>query len=493
MSGNEKNSRSELPFDVLLHAAASELPPPSQTVEQISPWEKAIKQILFGLVLNTVTLPFLSLNYILPILGAFLLLLGFRSLRRENHHFKIGYLFAISYAGIKFGGLVLNATIWRTLDPIAQILPLAAYATIVITLGIVICLRNGFVSVQRKANIPVDGGNATALIVWYIVLSLTGMLNTAVTEYVGTLRHSTLISACTLILLIVYACILISYYRQSMRDMDKSGYVIEPAPVKLSSQTFCLILCSILLISMVTGYLCFDQYPMDWAVVDDSEHTGLEVIKAKLQNLGFPDYLLEAMTKEDILSCEGAVLVDISSQERDLDHEHKLVSAIVSVKLSANHEWRFFHYFEWLDVPDIYRVDTLQVSPVYQYNDKFLPVGEVGEASGRLLYDKDGTTYSSDDYRYECTVSESNFLFSKALRISLTAGFSFPKGGEHYRGYLTYSAQQNNEHILLNTWSSYFHPRNQLQYPLIAVDLSPFSSTFYHVQHIGTLQDRDQE
>ena len=43
-----------------------------------------MNRILFGMALCAITLNFLCLNYILPAVGTVLLLLGFRTLRREN-------------------------------------------------------------------------------------------------------------------------------------------------------------------------------------------------------------------------------------------------------------------------------------------------------------------------------------------------------------------------------------------------------------------------
>ncbi|MBQ4563110.1 MAG: hypothetical protein IJA58_01365 [Lachnospiraceae bacterium] len=504
MSGNKINPGNELPMDELLQAAASELPPPSETVEEISPWKKAVKQILFGLALQTVKLEFGMLDYILPLCGVFLLLLGFRSLRRENRHFGVGYVFTLLRTILCFSSFTLDATIWKSIDPIAQIIPWILYIGIAINMAIIICLRNGFVSVQRKAGVPVDAGNATALVVWYAVLSLSAFVTKAVTERIGTFENYSLISWCIIILLIIYVLILISYYRQSMKIMETSGYVIAPAPVRISTKPFCIILGGILSVCMTVTYIFFNQYPMNWTSVPASAHEEVQEIKANLLELGFPDYLLDSMTVEDILSCQDAVYVQIDYEERSLidgkitqtegekANLYDLATAIVSVRLAGDHQWKFFHYFEWLTEPNVHRVDALLISPVYQNEQFFLPVGELGEISGRLLYDRDGETFSSSDYTSNCTVRQTEFLFTKSRKIDIVAGFSFPRDGEHYRGYFCYNARQNNDRFSLNTWSTYFHPKSWLQYPMMPADKVAHASSFASIFRSSAFYDLDQ-
>ena len=65
-------------FDKLLYQRATDLSP-----EPLSgPWRRALGFICWSLILITVTLSVLSLQYILPALGSLLLYLGFRSLRK---------------------------------------------------------------------------------------------------------------------------------------------------------------------------------------------------------------------------------------------------------------------------------------------------------------------------------------------------------------------------------------------------------------------------
>ena len=84
---------SEREYDILLAETAGSLPPgPS---EQSEPWRVAMRRILWGLALVTIKLELLGLNYLLPCLGAALVYLGFRSLRRSAPGFRLGWLVSI--------------------------------------------------------------------------------------------------------------------------------------------------------------------------------------------------------------------------------------------------------------------------------------------------------------------------------------------------------------------------------------------------------------
>ena len=72
-------------FDALLTEALPE--PPSEIINSITPWQRALRMILIGLGMTSVTLNFLCLQYLLPAIGMLLLLLGFRRLRKENEWF----------------------------------------------------------------------------------------------------------------------------------------------------------------------------------------------------------------------------------------------------------------------------------------------------------------------------------------------------------------------------------------------------------------------
>ena len=76
-------------FDLQLMDELSQLPPSDPEVEDYTPWQASIRKIIWGMVLVTFRLEFFYLQYLLPLLGATLLYLGYRSLRKSDPWFTL--------------------------------------------------------------------------------------------------------------------------------------------------------------------------------------------------------------------------------------------------------------------------------------------------------------------------------------------------------------------------------------------------------------------
>ena len=123
--------------------------------------------MLIGMGLTTVTLNFLYLDYILPAIGMVLLLLGLRSLRRENRWFGACYGITVLRAVYVFASLILNSTIWSSgIYDMPQVSVLTGISLILLFVEF-FCLWGGFRAVQRKAGLTPHAGGAVALMVWY--------------------------------------------------------------------------------------------------------------------------------------------------------------------------------------------------------------------------------------------------------------------------------------------------------------------------------------
>ena len=91
-------------FDRALMDQMGQLPPVPGELDLCTPWHSAVGRILWGLALCTFRLEVFYLQYLLPLLGATLLYLGYRSLRRENRWFHLGWIMAgiTLYSGIDY-------------------------------------------------------------------------------------------------------------------------------------------------------------------------------------------------------------------------------------------------------------------------------------------------------------------------------------------------------------------------------------------------------
>lgn len=113
MTDKNWNTADETEFEAMLSESLDTLPPADVT-EGVTPWRKAMSQVLWGCALTSLTLNFLLLNYILPAIGTMLMFLGFRTLRRENKWFRLCFLSSAVKVPLMIFMLTLNATIYSS-------------------------------------------------------------------------------------------------------------------------------------------------------------------------------------------------------------------------------------------------------------------------------------------------------------------------------------------------------------------------------------------
>ena len=107
-------------FDRSLMEDLSQLPPAPGEVESYTPWRAAMTKILWGMGLTTFRFEFFYLQYILPLLGAALLYLGYRALRRENRWFRLCWVLSGILLAVHMATDILTATPvmgWITQNP----------------------------------------------------------------------------------------------------------------------------------------------------------------------------------------------------------------------------------------------------------------------------------------------------------------------------------------------------------------------------------------
>ena len=105
------------------------------------------------LVLTTITLNFYGLNYLLPLIGMVLSLLGLRTLRRENRWLKSCFHLAILRIGMLMVQLLLNTTIrfdllMNTLPYNVELQWAVTFLGIGLMLGTVLCLWQGLRAIR---------------------------------------------------------------------------------------------------------------------------------------------------------------------------------------------------------------------------------------------------------------------------------------------------------------------------------------------------------
>ena len=475
---------SEQEFDTLLEDII-EAPPTAEVHQTINPWRKAMNRVLWGTGLTTLTLNFLNLDTILPGIGILLMLLGYRTLRNENGWFKTSYIITAVRALWFCLSVFFQSTVIDENTAISDFLTLGTYLWQIPLFISLLCLRNGIRSVQKKAGLPPHGG--TGLLIWYIAIFLLALVS-----FEGILIW---------ILLIGYICILRGLYKLS-KEMDEAGYLISPTPVKISDKALSATYAAAIIVLMAVGYLFLNHYPMEWTQNETVYSEQVDSISSDLIELGFPETVLADMTEEEILSCEGATFVLVQVRDYDIKQnrgigtqeeiddgkialitpdqgEANLRFTFIGVKFDDERErWKLIQHFEWLTETDFCGTEAIQLWP----SDRLSGWTMGTDVTGRLLYDKEGATYTSD-YHFLGDVSYQKDSFLADMIGSydnhdVFATFSLPNDGSRQRGYLMYNILELSDGCMVDSWFNYIHQRSQVQFPVKSAMEYEMTSSF---------------
>ena len=483
MNNRKWESMNEKDFETILKSSISGFPP-EDVVAGVTPWKKAMNRALIGMALYVLTLNFWCLDYILPAIGMVLSLLGFRALRRENKWFRNCFVITVIRTAFVFPMLILNTTIIQSAILASPITSVQTIAHMILLLAEFFCLWGGLRAVQRKVNLPPRAGGAIALIIWYVFMCILAFI-----QYQGLIIAGAM--------LIGYIFIIRSIYMLS-KELDEAGYAIQTVSITITDRGIVLAFVLTLIIGCTFGYLFGSSYPMEWSTVDSSEHSEVEDIKNHLTGLGFPEYVLNDLTPEDIAACDGALQVVVYVKDEPVNdgrrettwewkydnsgHRHieqgttvydvkELRMTGVGVKVSSEEEkWIIFHHFLWMTNPGFYGTEFIQIQPVYQYTSEGW--ASIGEMTGRVLHDKDGKTFSAPYYSLgEQTYTTSSFFWGERTRRDIFATFSMPAKGENCRGYVAYLVAEVQDGWDIDSWFNYTHQTSWLQYPAVtAID-----------------------
>ena len=442
-------------FDALLESSLSGLPP-KDVVKRVTPWKRAMRWLLAGMALTTLTLNVLYLNLLLPAIGMVLLLLGFRALRRENRWFGACYAVAVLRTAYVCADLVLNTTIWQRAVHASSLAGVLSGLSLALLFVAFFCLWRGLRAVQRKAGETPRAWNAAALMVWYALLCLLALVG----DRIGWLLLAVLLAGYTLILR--------SLWRLS-KELDQAGYAVRSAPVRVSDRTLVLALAAVLTAGCACGYLWGSRYPMEWTPVEIGEDSQAAGLRVHLLELGMPEYVLDDLTAEELAACEGAlqVVVDVDDEAVDGSDEPKLRVTGVGVEVPGKEErWIIIHHFLWLTDPGFRGTEAIQLRTVYED----LPEGwrAAGRVTGRVLCEQNGQSYAAPYYFLgEQTCTAGGFPWEQHAGNDVFAAFSMLPGGERCRGYLTYPMEKVRDGFIVNGWLDYTHQKTWLQYPAV--------------------------
>ncbi|MBQ3136461.1 MAG: hypothetical protein IJB74_03160 [Clostridia bacterium] len=482
-------------FEEMLKSNLTELPP-DDIVKNVTPFKKSLNRVFTGLAFSALTLNLWALNYILPFIGSVFSILGLRTLRKENKWFFGCYVITCIRAVRIFALLIVNSTIYSSsLNGIAIALTIF---DMLLMLLFLLLLRKAIGTLQQKAGILSDTKRITTLILWYVLLCVLAFI-----EYTGFILGWGMI--------IGYIFIIRSLYKLS-KETEDTGYAIESAPVRISDRALSVILTLTIAVCCLGGNLLFGRYEMKWEIKSDTEHAQVQQIKEHLISLGFPAHILEDMTAEEIKECEGATEIFTDVDEHPINKGRKVTKTYsyssgntyhhtstvydvrelritgVAVKLPTEREsWRLIHHFEWTVNPGFYGTESIQL---WTQNERSEGWMDKAEATGRVLYSKDGVSYTAPYFSLGKEIYTYNSVFfGKKSANDTIATFSLPNKAERQRGYVTYEIKELSDGYIVDSWINYTHQQTPFQFPVRTAAETRMSNNLNESGAFRTIQD----
>ena len=450
----------EQELDTLLQSV--DIPTPyGALIPKISPWRHSMKLLVWGMVFTGIKLEFWNLHYILPALGAILILLALMPLRRENGWLRLSWWGAVGHllhTGIM---LFLQGTIWYSRFMDTTFGTILSCSIWLFFFALYFAPLLGLVQLRRKTGYP-------PLNKW-----LVGLMLLAISTFFYQGRTAGTSNTLPLLAFVVYFSLLIWVLSHAFADMEQVGYVIHSRSARLSALTLGVIFAGFLVGCTAVGMTVGQSYPMDWQPTDlQQEHRGQEDLIAELISKGIPEHILLDLTAEDAASLAGAteflVLEDSDShfaQGQYTPNGARLLVTYLHIGFETADgvfRWKWLYHFRWDGDPGLRKTAYFKGSSTFSVSPNVLP-------TGRVLYEDAGITYAGNYFGND--YNSTNFGYA--------ATFSPPQNGLAHRGYLYFEDTCDNRIYAINGIATLIYQDNTPRYPCVtAAEISRQSFLF---------------
>lgn len=303
-------------FDLQLMDEMSQLPPPAPEVHDYTPWQASIRKIIWGMVLTTFRLEFFYLQYLLPLLGATLLYLGYRSLRKSDPWFTLCWGLSAFLLVFHMAWDIATATpimAWITQNAVlnASLSFLTAAANVVLLFALRAGIRRRFVSITGEK--PKDWlGRGLIAYLLCLALALWSTLEPATEpSFFGySITNHWLYYGRPLVCIALQIYLLICIFRQS-ESLAGRGYDMVPAPVRVPSKLFVLGVFLLVLLAIPPALWLSCRLPTGEAQEVTAPLAGTQSsVRDHLVELGLPQELADTLDEAELARCKDAYAVE---------------------------------------------------------------------------------------------------------------------------------------------------------------------------------------
>lgn len=425
-------SEKDFNFDQQVIDHLSVIIPREEEINNINPWSKPIGFITWGLILTTIHLSFLYLQYILPTIGVILIFLGFRSLRNENKYFKVLWVLSALKLFLQLVDLISVTTPLNILD-----YPEIAVGSIMLIFQISIFLifQGALNKIYKNKDKPIKDKPLLWASLWTIVVFFIAL---------SPLSRSWLVF---IPMFICYILIVRSLYSIGTQ-LDDMGYALKNAPVKISNKTFGWAYFLIALVIVISSSAFYNHLELEPQVYNPSE---ISEERQHLLNMDFPADALQYLSDMDVALLSDAVNIEASNKmlmfdPKKIEHregpeghiyithtyepgKRNMNVSTIYIELPENLVY-VMQYFTWKGGNPVWQ-DGIMISGETHAEDKEI-------VSSGLFYGKKGVDYIADFPRIICDEVTINSMFGVYDHVLITGALSYPFGAENQGGYVLY-------------------------------------------------------
>lgn len=303
-------------FDLQLMDELSQLPPPDPEVTDYTPWQASIRKIIWGMVLVTFRFEFFYLQYLLPLLGATLLYLGYRSLRKSDSWFALCWGLSAFLLVFHMSSDILAATplltaleqnVWTN----AFLIALTIAANVVLLFALRAGIRRRFVSITgEKPKDWLGRGLMAYLLSLAITLWVTLDPATEPSFFGYSITNNWLYYGRSIAVIVLQIYLLVCIFRQS-EALVGQGYDIVPAPVRVPGKRFVLGVFLLVLLASLPALWLSSRLPTGEAREVTASLAGEQTaVRDHLIELGLPQELADTLDEAELTRCKEAYAVE---------------------------------------------------------------------------------------------------------------------------------------------------------------------------------------
>ena len=514
-------------FDLQLMDEMSQLPPPAPEVHDYTPWQASIRKIIWGMVLVTFRFEFFSLQYLLPLLGAALLYLGYRSLRKSDPWFTLcwglsAFLLVLHIAYDILTATPIMAQITQNTVLNNSLTALMVVANAVILFALRAGIRRRFVSITGEK--PKDWlGRGLVAYLPCLALALWSTLEPATESglFGDSITNDWLYYGRPIAAIVLQIYLLVCIFRQS-ESLVGQGYDIVPAPVRVPGKRFVLGVFLLVLLASLPALWLSSRLPTGEAREVTASLAGEQTaVRDHLIELGLPQELADTLDEAELTRCKDAYAVetgswedvDLTDEERPQTEEHDILIQVddTQARLSVwlvflpQGQVRWYSFFQYDTLPALRLQEqfSLSVSGIYSNEDYtsalFWQEGDATYLSHLQVQLAGGQTAEELNEAQQWWYEEELERLGH-LHYAPYISFSIPQKATALGGYLAYTADASEYLAPENTYDDndstilvLRHQTSLFHYPFCSIDdvggsgslsaYGPIHSAYGHFYH----------